>query len=416
MTSADLQATVAHMGMLARAASRALAALAGGGAQRRAARAGAAAARRATPTLRDGQCRRPRRGARRRPGRAAGRSPEARRRRARDRRPGLRADRGDARPDRRDHRLRAAAERHPRRPMRVPIGVFGMIYESRPNVTIEAASLAIKSGNACILRGGSEAIDSNLALARLVQAGARRGRPAARRGAAGRRRTDRAAVGHLIAMPRVVDVIIPRGGKGLIERIAREAKVPVHQAPRRQLPRLRRRRCRPRDGADDRRQRQDAEVQPVQRRRVAARARRGRGATFLPTIGAVFARQGRRDARRRRGARRARAASPAPSWSPRPKPTGARNTSRPIISIKVVDGARRGDRAHQPLRLAPHRRDRHRRDHANAHALPARGRFGERDGQRQRRASPTASSTASAPRSASAPTSCTRAARSASKA
>ncbi|SFD88542.1 glutamate-5-semialdehyde dehydrogenase [Paracidovorax konjaci] len=110
--------------------------------------------------------------------------------------------------------------------MRVPIGVFGMIYESRPNVTIEAASLSIKSGNACILRGGSEAIDSNRALARLVQeALLEAGLPADAVQLV--QTTDREAVGHLIAMPQYVDVIIPRGGKGLIERISREAKVPV---------------------------------------------------------------------------------------------------------------------------------------------------------------------------------------------
>ncbi|ABM44019.1 MULTISPECIES: glutamate-5-semialdehyde dehydrogenase [unclassified Diaphorobacter] len=110
--------------------------------------------------------------------------------------------------------------------MRVPIGVFGMIYESRPNVTIEAASLSIKSGNACILRGGSEAIDSNKALARLVaQALAEAGLP--EHGVQLVQTTDRAAVGQLIAMPQYVDVIIPRGGKGLIERISAEAKVPV---------------------------------------------------------------------------------------------------------------------------------------------------------------------------------------------
>jgi glutamate-5-semialdehyde dehydrogenase len=110
--------------------------------------------------------------------------------------------------------------------MRVPLGVFGMIYESRPNVTIEAAALAIKSGNACILRGGSEAIHTNLALWKLVQAAL---------GDAGLppdavqlvQTTDRAAVGFLIASPEAVDVIIPRGGKGLIERISREARVPV---------------------------------------------------------------------------------------------------------------------------------------------------------------------------------------------
>ncbi len=110
--------------------------------------------------------------------------------------------------------------------MRVPLGVFGMIYESRPNVTIEAASLAIKSGNACILRGGSEALHSNLALWRVVQAALlEAGLPPA--GVQLVETTDRAAVGRLIAMPEFVDVIIPRGGKGLIERISAEARVPV---------------------------------------------------------------------------------------------------------------------------------------------------------------------------------------------
>jgi glutamate-5-semialdehyde dehydrogenase len=110
--------------------------------------------------------------------------------------------------------------------MRVPIGVFGMIFESRPNVTIEAASLSIKSGNACILRGGSEAIESNKALARLVQqALVESGLPTDAVQLV--QTTDREAVGHLITMPQYVDVIIPRGGKGLIERISRDAKVPV---------------------------------------------------------------------------------------------------------------------------------------------------------------------------------------------
>jgi glutamate-5-semialdehyde dehydrogenase len=110
--------------------------------------------------------------------------------------------------------------------MRVPIGVFGMIYESRPNVTIEAASLAIKSGNGCVLRGGSEAIHSNLALWKLVQAAlAQAGLP--QEAVQLVPTTDRAAVGRLITMPEYVDVIIPRGGKGLIERISAEAKVPV---------------------------------------------------------------------------------------------------------------------------------------------------------------------------------------------
>jgi glutamate-5-semialdehyde dehydrogenase len=110
--------------------------------------------------------------------------------------------------------------------MRVPLGVFGMIYESRPNVTIEAASLAIKSGNAAILRGGSEALASNRALAERVQrALADAGLPP--EGVQLVPTADRAAVGHLLAMPSHVDVIIPRGGRSLIERVSAEAKMPV---------------------------------------------------------------------------------------------------------------------------------------------------------------------------------------------
>ncbi len=110
--------------------------------------------------------------------------------------------------------------------MRAPLGVVGIIYESRPNVTVEAASLCLKSGNACILRGGSEAIRANRAIALCVREGLQR---------AGLPEdivqvidtTDRAAVGLLVAMPAFVDVIIPRGGKGLIERVSAEARVPV---------------------------------------------------------------------------------------------------------------------------------------------------------------------------------------------
>ena len=183
--------------------------------------------------------------------------------------------------------------------MRVPLGVFGMIFESRPNVTIEAASLSIKSGNACILRGGSEAIESNQALARLVQqALVESGLPA--EAVQMVPTTDREAVGQLITMPQYVDVVIPRGGKGLIERISREAKVPV-------IKHL--------DGnchtyvddpcdvamavkvADNAKNQQ---VQPVQRERgPAGRARRGRAVPAVDRRGVC--RQGRGDALRRRG-------------------------------------------------------------------------------------------------------------------
>jgi glutamate-5-semialdehyde dehydrogenase len=110
--------------------------------------------------------------------------------------------------------------------MRVPLGVVGIIYESRPNVTADAAGLCLKAGNATILRGGSEALSSNQAIAACVHAGLRAaGLP--ENAAQVVATTDRTAVGCLIADEKHVDVIVPRGGKGLIERIAREAKVPV---------------------------------------------------------------------------------------------------------------------------------------------------------------------------------------------
>ena len=110
--------------------------------------------------------------------------------------------------------------------MRVPLGVIGIIYEARPNVTVDAAGLCIKSGNATILRGGSEAIHCNQALAKLVKEGlAGAGLPAEAVQIV--ETTDRAAVGALITMPEYVDVIVPRGGKSLIERLMKESKVPM---------------------------------------------------------------------------------------------------------------------------------------------------------------------------------------------
>ncbi len=110
--------------------------------------------------------------------------------------------------------------------MRVPLGVIGIIYESRPNVTIDAAALCLKSGNAAILRGGREALRSNLALGRIVQHGLREaGLPAEAVQVVDT--TDRAAVGTLITMTEHVDVIVPRGGKGLIARLAQDARVPM---------------------------------------------------------------------------------------------------------------------------------------------------------------------------------------------
>jgi glutamate-5-semialdehyde dehydrogenase len=233
--------------------------------------------------------------------------------------------------------------------MRVPLGVFGMIFESRPNVTIEAASLSIKSGNACILRGGSEAIESNKALARLVQqALAEAGLPVEAVQLV--QTTDREAVGQLIAMPEYVDVIIPRGGKGLIERISRDAKVPVIKHldgnchvyvddPR------------PRHGGAHRRQRQDAEVQPLQRQPKACWCAGG-GGDFLPRSAPSSRPRAWRCAATRPPPRPSCArgrAVPAAKVLDATEQDWSEEYLAPIISIKVVDGRGRGHRPHQPL-------------------------------------------------------------------
>ncbi len=216
--------------------------------------------------------------------------------------------------------------------MRVPLGVFGMIYESRPNVTIEAASLAIKSGNAAILRGGSEALHSNLALWRLVQAAlAEAGLPTDAVQLI--ETTDRAAVGRLITMPEYVDVIIPRGGKGLIERIASEAKVPVikhldgncHVYVDQQV-----------DLELALRVTDNAKTQKVSPCNAAESllVHAAQGAAFLPRIGAVFAAKGveMRCCPRAAGALAGIAGVVAASES-----DWSTEYLAPIISIKVVD-------------------------------------------------------------------------------
>jgi glutamate-5-semialdehyde dehydrogenase len=219
--------------------------------------------------------------------------------------------------------------------MRVPIGVFGMIYESRPNVTIEAASLSIKSGNACILRGGSEAIESNRALAALVQrALLEAGLPADAVQLVPT--TDRAAVGQLIAMPQYVDVIIPRGGKGLIERISAEAKVPV-------IKHL--------DGnchtyvddpcdldlavkvTDNAKTQKYSPCNATESLLVA----RGVAAAFLPRIGAVFADKGV-EMRVCAESRAALAGVAGATLVDATERDWAEEYLAPIISIKVVDG------------------------------------------------------------------------------
>jgi glutamate-5-semialdehyde dehydrogenase len=219
--------------------------------------------------------------------------------------------------------------------MRVPIGVFGMIYESRPNVTIEAASLAIKSGNACILRGGSEAIDSNRALANLVRSALKEaGLPEDAVQLVPT--TDREAVGQLIAMPAFVDVIIPRGGKGLIERISAEAKVPVikHLDGN----------CHvyvddPCDIAMAVRIADNAKTQKYSPCNAAEGllVARGVAAEFLPKIGAIYAAKGVE-------MRVCRAAGALLTSVPGAKVVGAQEQDwfeeylAPVISIKVVEG------------------------------------------------------------------------------
>jgi len=225
MTSADLQATVAHMGMLARAASRTLAAspVAARNAALRALARRLRENEAALATANGGDV-----AAARAAGLAAPLVDRLRLDRAALETVAVGCEQIAAMADPIgaivDLREQPSGIRVGR--MRVPIGVFAMIYESRPNVTIEAASLAIKSGNACILRGGSEALASNVALGRIVQAALAEAAlpPDAVQLV---ETSDRAVVGHLIAAPESIDLVIPRGGKGLIERIAREAKVPV---------------------------------------------------------------------------------------------------------------------------------------------------------------------------------------------
>ncbi|MGB4058821.1 MAG: glutamate-5-semialdehyde dehydrogenase [Burkholderiaceae bacterium] len=220
--------------------------------------------------------------------------------------------------------------------MRVPIGVFGMIFESRPNVTIEAASLAIKSGNACILRGGSEAIESNKALARLVRlALAEAGLPEDTVQLVPT--TDRAAVGHLITMPQFVDVVIPRGGKGLIERISAEAKVPV-------IKHL--------DGnchtyvddpcdvelavkvTDNAKTHKYSPCNATESLLVA----RGVAADFLPRIGAVFATKGVEMRGCPESLRLLATVAPAALLKAATEADWSEEYLAPVISVKVVDG------------------------------------------------------------------------------
>ena len=282
--------------------------------------------------------------------------------------------------------------------MRVPLGVVGIIYESRPNVTADAAGLCLKAGNATILRGGSEAIRSNRAIAACVHEGLR---------AAGLPEnavqvvatTDRAAVGHLIADEKHVDVIVPRGGKSLIERISREAKVPV-------IKHL--------DGVCH--VFVDASADLAMAVRIADNAKTQRyspcntmetllvhadiAARVLPPLAEIYADKGVE----LRGCERSRAMVPAMKAAT--EDDWYTEYLAPILAVRVVDSLDAAIEHIAQLRLAAHRRNRHRRTTPPRCASCARS-TRARCWSTPRRASPTASSSAWAPRSASRPTSCT---------
>ena len=257
--------------------------------------------------------------------------------------------------------------------MRVPLGVVGIIYESRPNVTADAAGLCLKAGNATILRGGSEAIRSNTAIAACVHEGLRAaGLPEAAVQVVAT--TDRAAVGHLIADEKHVDVIVPRGGKSLIERIAREAKVPV-------IKHL--------DGVCH--VFVDAAADVDMAVRIADNAKTQRyspcntmetllvhaaiAPRVLPPLAAIYASEGRRAARLRAFA----LARPGDEAGDRGGLEHRVPRADPLDPHRRF--ARRGDRPHREVRLAAHRRDRHQRPRGRD-AIPARGRLELGDGER----------------------------------
>jgi glutamate-5-semialdehyde dehydrogenase len=257
--------------------------------------------------------------------------------------------------------------------MRVPLGVVGIIYESRPNVTADAAALCLKSGNATVLRGGSEAFYSNQAIAGCIHAGLEAaGLPADAVQVIAT--TDRAAVGSMITMPEFIDVIIPRGGKGLIERISRDARVPV-------IKHL--------DGichvyVDD-------EADPRKAFDVALNAKTQRygtcntmetllvsdtiAADFLPQLADAYRDKGVE----LRGCERTQSivsdvvAATAEDWDTEYLGAGAIDSCR--------RRSRRRDRTHQPPRLAAHRQHRD-REHHQGTPLPARDRFEFGHGQR----------------------------------
>jgi glutamate-5-semialdehyde dehydrogenase len=253
--------------------------------------------------------------------------------------------------------------------MRVPLGVIGIIYEARPNVTVDAAVLCLKSGNAAILRGGSEAIRANQAIAMCVHEGLRAaGLPATAVQVI--ETTDRAAVGELITMKDYVDVIVPRGGKGLIERISADARIPVLKhldgvchvyiddrgGPRQGLRAHRRLNAKThRYGTCN-----TMETLLVHADRRRARCCRG-SPRYAEQVGVEL-----------RGCDRARAVRA--DAVPATDEDWATEYLAPILAVRIVDDIDQAMEHIARVRFDAHRRDRHRRLFARA-PLPARGRF-----------------------------------------
>ena len=238
--------------------------------------------------------------------------------------------------------------------MRVPLGVIGIIYESRPNVTVDAAALCLKAGNATILRGGSEAMRSNQCDRRLRPAKDSPPRDCRRTRCSWSRPPTAPPSGSCSRWTKYVDVIVPRGGKGLIERVAREARVPVIK----HLDGI----CHVYidDRADSSMAIRVADNAKTQRYSPATRWKRcwshaAIAARVLPALCEIYAEQGRRAARRR-----ARSRALVPAMKAATEDDWRTEYLAPILAVRVVDGPRRGDRAHRALRLAAHRRDRHR--------------------------------------------------------
>ena len=280
---------------------------------------------------------------------------------------GLRAGGRAARPGRRPSprmRVRPNGLRVGR--MRIPLGVIAIVYESRPNVTVDAAALCVKAGNAVILRGGSEAIHSNLALAEELRAAARGDGRARRTRSRVVPVTDRAAVDQLLTLDRFIDLLIPRGGPALIRKVVAESDHPgassttpasvTSSSTRAPTPRWRAPSCSTRSCARWR--------CATGSRRCSCHAAAAR--SVLPVRAEGAARAGRRDARLPETCEVFPEAVPASEadW-------GAEYLDK-ILAVRVVDDLDAGDRAHPALRLRPHRGDRHERLRERAGASCAR--------------------------------------------